>query len=104
MTKCCNNCKVGPGAYEAEPAETAILEWYSLNGHADDILHGEGLPAKDVFVGPVEVTEDAAKYAHDKGFCAMHIAIAAQGLETCKSATFFIDDNGFRSSEVHSKC
>lgn len=99
----CKECKVGPGAYEAEGPETAILEHYSLLGCADDFMHMEedSDKVKDVFIGPIEVTEEAYEFAEKIGYCKTCIEVAMNDLANCKNATFWTDDNGFRYSEIH---
>jgi hypothetical protein len=103
MSKCII-CHVGFGAYESENAETAILEWYHLNGLAcDTVLEDDEMLIKDVFVGPIEACEESVLHASEIGYCAACIGIAAEQLANCKSAVFWIDDTGFRFSEVHNK-
>jgi len=98
----CEECNVDPGRFEGECAETAILEYYSLNGCADDMVGGDDADEiKDIFVGPIESTKDALAYAREVGYCDICVEVAMNDLANCKNATFWIDNNGFRFSEMH---
>jgi hypothetical protein len=99
----CEECNVGPGAFEGEAAETAILEYYALNGFADDIVEEdtEGY-MREVFIGPVEASQEAKSHASAVGFCGGCIEVGAKDLLDCTSAVFWTDSQGFRFSEVHS--
>jgi len=115
MKSICPECQVGPGSFEGEGAETAILDWYSSSGFADDVLyddvHDEDLAdgfrltrhSRDLFIGPLVPGGTSIIHASVIGYCSKCLAVGAEMLVKMTSAIFWIDDNGFRYSNVTDK-
>jgi hypothetical protein len=87
---------------EGEGAETAILEYYSMNGFSDDIVYAddEGEEQRDIFIGPVITSLEAVEYARSCGYCGPCTQEGMNLLAECKSAAFWANEYGFRYSEV----
>lgn len=101
---CC--CKVGPGRMEAEPAETAMLECFALDGGGEQ--HGPEGASYEYFApvdgdgvfGPGDFSDDVIQGARSAGFCWPCIARGIERLMACHGACFGVTEQGFRWSKV----
>lgn len=103
MSGCC--CKVGPGRYEGESAETVMLAEMAADGCAE--MHGPDGASYDYFApvagavfGPGDFTDDVVTAAREAGFCWPCIAAGILRLLKCKGAVVGQTEQGFIWSRI----
>lgn len=97
------DCKVGPGKFEGEPAETCILWEFSLDGGGE--LHGPEGATYDYIAGPFEdctreLNPMVAAACREVGYCDPCIAEAFEELSRAKGACVGQSEQGFVWSKV----
>lgn len=92
------DCKVGPGKFEGESAETAMLWEWSMEGFGE--IHGPEGCTFDYFDGEVLVGSEDREAAVSAGFCVECIDAATKRLRECKGAVVGQTEQGFIWSRI----
>jgi hypothetical protein len=95
-------CDIGPGRYEGEGPEAAILD--SMSGMSDDSCsEGDGGAYADLFRKPLNCDTDKEwrDHAIECGYCEACTDQAIQELNDSEGAILYTDPQGFRCATVY---